>query len=91
MQDCGRSTSGYPEHGQLTGPYGSFRVGLGFATPTRHLRFGWWGAEELGLVGSTFYVNSLPATECAKIKGYLNFDDAAAQDVGFINSWSLQF
>ncbi|MBM7772406.1 aminopeptidase S [Actinokineospora baliensis] len=44
------------------------------ARPTKHLRFGWWGAEELGLVGSTAYVNSLSTTERAKIKGYLNFD-----------------
>ncbi|GAA2994290.1 M28 family metallopeptidase [Actinokineospora diospyrosa] len=44
------------------------------ARPTKHLRFGWWGAEELGLVGSTAYVNSLSTTDRAKIKGYLNFD-----------------
>ncbi|HEY7592796.1 MAG TPA: M28 family metallopeptidase [Actinophytocola sp.] len=42
--------------------------------PAKRIRFGWWGAEERGLVGSTFYVNSLPATERAKIKGYVNFD-----------------
>ncbi|WP_245782137.1 M28 family metallopeptidase [Actinokineospora terrae] len=42
--------------------------------PTKHLRFGWWGAEELGLVGSTNYVNTLASTERSKIKGYLNFD-----------------
>ncbi|GAA4036033.1 M28 family metallopeptidase [Allokutzneria multivorans] len=42
--------------------------------PKQHLRFGWWGAEELGLVGSTNYVRTLPATEKSKIKGYLNFD-----------------
>ncbi|GAA3840578.1 M28 family metallopeptidase [Saccharothrix violaceirubra] len=42
--------------------------------PTKHLRFGWWGAEELGLIGSTYYVNSLPAAEKSKIKTYLNFD-----------------
>ncbi|WP_086820384.1 M28 family metallopeptidase [Allokutzneria sp. NRRL B-24872] len=42
--------------------------------PKQHLRFGWWGAEELGLVGSTNYVNTLPAAEKSKIKGYVNFD-----------------
>ncbi|GAA3052789.1 M28 family metallopeptidase [Actinokineospora globicatena] len=42
--------------------------------PTKHLRFGWWGAEELGLVGSTNYVNTLASTERSKIKAYLNFD-----------------
>ena len=30
------------------------------AKPTKHLRFAWWGAEELGMVGSRYYVNNLP-------------------------------
>ncbi|GFJ94868.1 aminopeptidase [Phytohabitans rumicis] len=38
------------------------------------LRFAWWGAEEANLVGSTFYINNLPAEEHAKIALYLNFD-----------------
>jgi len=38
------------------------------------VRFIWYGAEERGLVGSTFYVNSLDATEKAKIALNLNFD-----------------
>ncbi|ONI72597.1 peptidase M28 [Actinosynnema sp. ALI-1.44] len=42
--------------------------------PPKQLRFGWWGAEELGLVGSTAYVNSLTAAQRAVIKAYLNFD-----------------
>lgn len=36
--------------------------------------FGFWSGEEIGLLGSTFYVNSLAADEQAKIKAYLNFD-----------------
>jgi aminopeptidase S len=51
--------------------------------PQRHLRFGWWGAEELGLVGSTFYVNNLPAAERARIKSYLNFDMIASPNPGY--------
>ncbi|PRY42466.1 M28 family metallopeptidase [Umezawaea tangerina] len=50
---------------------------------TRHLRFGWWGAEELGLVGSTFYVNSLSSTEKSKIKTYLNFDMTGSPNPGY--------
>ncbi len=50
---------------------------------TKHLRFGWWGAEELGLVGSTFYVNSLSATEKSKIKTYLNFDMTGSPNPGY--------
>ena len=38
------------------------------------LRFAWWGAEELGLVGSTAYVNGLSQAEQDKIALYLNFD-----------------
>ncbi|WP_245887160.1 M28 family metallopeptidase [Umezawaea tangerina] len=51
--------------------------------PQRHLRFGWWGAEELGLVGSTFYVNSLSSTEKSKIKTYLNFDMTGSPNPGY--------
>jgi Zn-dependent M28 family amino/carboxypeptidase len=43
-------------------------------TPQNTLRFAWWGAEEGGLIGSTAYVNGLPAAERDKIALYLNFD-----------------
>ncbi|MFI1396278.1 M28 family metallopeptidase [Streptomyces sp. NPDC020681] len=51
--------------------------------PTKHLRFGWWGAEELGLVGSKYYVNNLPAAERSKISGYLNFDMIGSPNPGY--------
>ncbi|MFD8012994.1 M28 family metallopeptidase [Streptomyces sp. NPDC058955] len=51
--------------------------------PTKHLRFGWWGAEELGLVGSKHYVNNLPSTERSKLKGYLNFDMIGSPNPGY--------
>ncbi len=51
--------------------------------PTKHLRFGWWGAEERGLIGSTNYVNSLPAAEKSKIKAYLNFDMTGSPNPGY--------
>jgi Zn-dependent M28 family amino/carboxypeptidase len=41
------------------------------------IRFAWWGAEESGLVGSTYYVNDLVANDPAgldAIATYLNFD-----------------
>ncbi|WP_407837739.1 M28 family metallopeptidase [Streptomyces sp. DSM 116496] len=56
------------------------RAGL---TPTKHLRFGWWGAEELGLVGSKYYVNNLPTAERAKFAGYLNFDMIGSPNPGY--------
>ncbi|HEX7305793.1 M28 family metallopeptidase [Lentzea sp.] len=51
--------------------------------PTKHVRFGWWGAEERGLVGSTFYVNSLSTTDKSKIKAYLNFDMTGSPNPGY--------
>ncbi|MPZ82873.1 MAG: M28 family peptidase [Actinophytocola sp.] len=51
--------------------------------PAKHLRFGWWGAEELGLVGSSNYVSSLPAAELDKIAGYVNFDMIGSPNAGY--------
>ncbi|MFI9549718.1 M28 family metallopeptidase [Streptomyces sp. NPDC052016] len=51
--------------------------------PTKHLRFAWWGAEELGLVGSRYYVNSLSAANRARISGYLNFDMIGSPNPGY--------
>ncbi|MFI5931173.1 M28 family peptidase [Actinoplanes sp. NPDC051494] len=51
--------------------------------PARHLRFGWWGAEELGLRGSTAYVNSLTTAQKAAIGGYLNFDMVGSPNPGY--------
>ncbi|WP_030842543.1 M28 family metallopeptidase [Streptomyces sp. NRRL F-4474] len=56
------------------------RAGL---QPTKHLRFGWWGAEELGLIGSKYYVNNLPTAERAKFAGYLNFDMIGSPNPGY--------
>ena len=42
--------------------------------PRNLVRFAWWGAEESGLVGSTFYVNNLSQDEIDDIALYLNFD-----------------
>lgn len=44
------------------------------AYPLNKVRFAWWGAEESGLVGSTYYVNQLPEEEKEQIKAYLNVD-----------------
>ena len=42
--------------------------------PQNKVRFALWGAEESGLVGSTYYVNSLSPEELDDIALYLNFD-----------------
>jgi len=45
---------------------------------TNRVRFAWWGAEELGLVGSTEYVDSLTRGQLNRIALYLNFDMIAS-------------
>jgi Zn-dependent M28 family amino/carboxypeptidase len=42
--------------------------------PVNTVRFAWWGGEELGLVGSTAYVNDRTQDELDDIALYLNFD-----------------
>jgi Zn-dependent M28 family amino/carboxypeptidase len=42
--------------------------------PENTVRFAWWAAEELGLLGSTDYVEGLSAAERDRIALYLNYD-----------------
>jgi len=42
--------------------------------PRNRIRFAFWGAEELGLLGSKHYVSRLPEDEVSDISAYLNFD-----------------
>ena len=42
--------------------------------PRNTVRFAWWGAEEAGLVGSQYYVDSLSKRQAKNIELYLNFD-----------------
>jgi len=42
--------------------------------PTNQVRFAWWGAEESGLVGSQFYVDSLSKRQIKNTAVNLNFD-----------------
>ncbi|HVM36635.1 MAG TPA: M28 family peptidase [Actinomycetota bacterium] len=42
------------------------------------VRFGWWAAEEYGLLGSIHYVESLGEEERKSIAAYLNFDMLAS-------------
>jgi Zn-dependent M28 family amino/carboxypeptidase len=63
-----------------SGSAGILEVAEAFAktSPTNAVRFAWWGAEELGLLGSEFYVADLTAEERADIALYLNFDMIAS-------------
>jgi Zn-dependent M28 family amino/carboxypeptidase len=47
---------------------------LAGVTPKNKIRFALWGAEEAGLVGSTYYVDSLSTEQLGDIGLYLNFD-----------------
>lgn len=51
---------------------------LGTFPTTNKVRFSFWGAEELGTLGSEFYVNNLSPAQLDKIKLYLNFDMIAS-------------
>jgi Zn-dependent M28 family amino/carboxypeptidase len=44
------------------------------AEPRRPVRFAFWGAEEIGLLGSRHYVEGLGEAESEDISAYLNFD-----------------
>ncbi|NRQ30412.1 M20/M25/M40 family metallo-hydrolase [Nonomuraea sp. NN258] len=47
--------------------------------PVRHkVRFAFWAAEEIGLLGSDQYVDKLSAAERDRIRVYLNFDMVAS-------------
>ncbi|KAJ3516098.1 hypothetical protein NMY22_g14289 [Coprinellus aureogranulatus] len=47
------------------------------------VRFGFWTAEEFGLVGSEQYITGLSAEEAQKIALYLNFDMVASPNYGY--------
>jgi len=47
---------------------------IGPDPPGARVRLGFWGAEELGLLGSRHYVRSLGREERQGIRAYLNFD-----------------
>jgi Zn-dependent M28 family amino/carboxypeptidase len=59
-------------------------VQLGSSPPVRNaVRFGFWGAEELGLIGSRNYVETLDLNGLKNIALYLNFDMLASPNPGY--------
>lgn len=46
--------------------------------PANKVRFAWWSGEELGLLGSDYYVSHLDAEQRRRIALYLNFDMIAS-------------
>lgn len=47
------------------------------------VRFGFWGAEELGLLGSSNYISTLGVDQLKDIALYLNFDMLASPNPGY--------
>jgi len=57
---------------------------MGSSPPVRNaVRFGFWGGEEVGLVGSTDYVQSLDEAALKDIALYLNYDMIASPNPGY--------
>ncbi len=61
----------------------ALRMG-GAPQTTNAVRFGFWGAEELGLVGSTEYVAGLSDDDAAALALYLNFDMVGSNNPGYL-------
>jgi len=57
---------------------------LGSSPDVRNaVRFAFWGAEEIGLVGSRRYIESLDSDQLRDIALYLNFDMVASPNPGY--------
>jgi Peptidase family M28/PA domain len=61
--------------------------------PRNRLRFIWFGGEELGLLGSLFYVNNLSPTELSQIRYDLDADVTATPnyDIGVLDPAAPDF
>jgi aminopeptidase S len=70
-----------------SGSAGVLEAALAYAasgqTAKNHVRVAFWGAEELGLLGSKHYMSTLPTAEKNKIKVYLNVDMIGSPNPGY--------
>ena len=60
----------------------ALRLG-GTPAASNAVRFAWWGAEELGLLGSTAYVSGLNPEQQLDIALYLNFDMVGSPNAAY--------
>jgi aminopeptidase S len=51
--------------------------------PAVTIRFVWWSGEELGLLGSRYYVDNASATDLTAIQAYLNLDMIGSPNAGY--------
>lgn len=56
----------------------AIRMGWSKISPENKVIFAFWGAEEMGLYGSEYYVGQLPKDDIADITLYLNIDMVAS-------------
>ncbi|GAA3102395.1 M28 family metallopeptidase [Streptomyces goshikiensis] len=75
INDNGSGSAGLLEVALKLADEGANKKGKG---PANKVRFAWWSAEELGLLGSEHYVAQLSARQRKDIALYLNFDMIAS-------------
>ncbi len=56
------------------------QIGRNGYSPQNKIRFAWWGAEEVGLIGSYYYLDNLSPAEREQIAMYLNVDSIASHN-----------
>jgi len=69
---------GYNDNGSGSAAILEVALQLAEFEPVNMVRFAWWGAEEAGRVGSTYYVDQLTDSQLPDIAIYLNFDMVAS-------------
>lgn len=72
--DAVNAGPGINDNGSGVGAVLETAIRMARVRPANKVRFAFWGAEELGLVGSSYYVNNLSADQLDRIALYLNFD-----------------
>jgi Zn-dependent M28 family amino/carboxypeptidase len=71
-------TAGMNDNGSGTAALLETALQMAKVRPLNTLRFAFWGGEEIGLLGSNHYVESLSAAQQQQIDLYLNFDMIAS-------------
>ncbi|KAK9696578.1 hypothetical protein K7432_012383 [Basidiobolus ranarum] len=76
--DSVRAGPGINDNGSGTAALLEVAYQLRHTKPKNKVRFGWWAAEEFGLLGSEHYVKNLKKTDIDNIAVILNFDMIAS-------------
>lgn len=76
--DSVRDGPGINDNGSSSAALLEVALQMALVKPRNKVRFAWWGAEEVGLIGSTQYLAGLSSAQRAAIALYLNFDMIAS-------------